>query len=211
MLSGLTSRKMDKPLVRAHPVEFRRGQDGVAGHGAVGSVRRKTYQAHVALPARRFLQGAASLKHKALSLEEGDGVEEATYAIRNLISAGELIIESTIKDPATGRLTTMANRVEGPTAVFHHDHRPGNRPGNPEPVLRQQHRREPGADAGDTDLSTPAADAAGLGGNGGGPDPPEAPELSTPLEAVGRRQSLMPNNSATATTGCRAGGTSRNI
>lgn len=65
-----------------------------------------------------FYKEASSLKHKILALEEGDGVEEAMYALRNLISAGELVTEATIKDPVTGRLTTMANRVEGPTAVF---------------------------------------------------------------------------------------------
>jgi len=65
-----------------------------------------------------FYKEASSLKHKILALEEGDGVEEAMYALRNLISAGELVTEATIKDPVTGRLTTMANRVEGPTSVF---------------------------------------------------------------------------------------------
>ena len=65
-----------------------------------------------------FYKDAASLKHKVLALEEGDGVEEAMYALRNLISAGELVTEATIKDSVTGRLTTMENRVEGPTAVF---------------------------------------------------------------------------------------------
>jgi len=65
-----------------------------------------------------FYKERSSLKHKVLSLEEGDGAQEADYAIRNLISAGELMIESTVKDLATGRLTTMANRVEGPTSVF---------------------------------------------------------------------------------------------
>jgi DNA primase catalytic core len=65
-----------------------------------------------------FYKDREALKHKVLSLEEGDGAQEATYAIRNLISAGELVIESTIKDLGTGRLTTMENRVEGPTSVF---------------------------------------------------------------------------------------------
>jgi len=65
-----------------------------------------------------FYKERHALTHKVLSLEEGDGAQEATYAIRNLISAGELVIESTIKDLATGRLTTMENRVEGPTSVF---------------------------------------------------------------------------------------------
>ena len=65
-----------------------------------------------------FYKERTSLRHKVLALEEGDGVQEAMYALRNLISAGELVTESTIKDPATGRLVTMANKVEGPTAVF---------------------------------------------------------------------------------------------
>jgi DNA primase catalytic core len=65
-----------------------------------------------------FYKERLALKHKVLALEEGDGAQEATYAIRNLISARELVIESTIKDLATGRLTTMENRVEGPTSVF---------------------------------------------------------------------------------------------
>jgi len=65
-----------------------------------------------------FYKERHALKHKVLALEEGDGAEAASYAIRNLISAGELVIESTIKDLGTGRLTTMENRVEGPTSVF---------------------------------------------------------------------------------------------
>jgi hypothetical protein len=65
-----------------------------------------------------FYKGRHSVKHKVLALEEEAGAERADYAIRNLISAGELIIETTIKDSGTGRLTTMENRVEGPTSVF---------------------------------------------------------------------------------------------
>lgn len=64
-----------------------------------------------------FYKERLSLKHKVLALEEGDGAEDAMYAIRNLISAGELVSESTIKDLATGRLTTMENKVEGPSSV----------------------------------------------------------------------------------------------
>jgi DNA primase catalytic core len=64
-----------------------------------------------------FYKERLSLKNKVLALEEGDGAEEAMYAIRNLISAGELVSESTIKDLVTGRLTTMENKVEGPSSV----------------------------------------------------------------------------------------------
>ena len=65
-----------------------------------------------------FYKGRKSLKHKILALAEEAGAEEAAYAIRNLISAGELIIEVTVKDLGTGKMTTMENRVEGPTTVF---------------------------------------------------------------------------------------------
>ena len=65
-----------------------------------------------------FYKGRTSLKHKILAVEEGAGAEDATYAIRNLVSAKELVIEAAVKDFTTGRITTMENRVEGPTAVF---------------------------------------------------------------------------------------------
>lgn len=65
-----------------------------------------------------FYKDEMSLKHKVLALEEGAGAEEASYAIRNLISSGHLVIETAIKDPTTGKLTTMVNRVEGPTSVL---------------------------------------------------------------------------------------------
>ena len=65
-----------------------------------------------------FYQDQGSLRHKVLALEEVAGAGEAAYAIRSLISAGELVISTTVRDRTTGRLTTTENRVEGPTAVF---------------------------------------------------------------------------------------------
>jgi len=65
-----------------------------------------------------FYKGETSLMHKVLALEEIAGGEDAAYAIRSLISAGILVIEATVKDPLTGRMTTMQNKVYGPTSVF---------------------------------------------------------------------------------------------
>ncbi len=65
-----------------------------------------------------FYKGEDSLKHKVLAVEELAGAQGADYAIRNLISAKKLVIESTIKNPMTGRLETQVNTVHGPTAVF---------------------------------------------------------------------------------------------
>jgi len=65
-----------------------------------------------------FYKDELSLKHKVLALEEVAGAEEAAYAIRSLISSGILVIESTVRDGVSGRMTTMQNKVYGPTAVL---------------------------------------------------------------------------------------------
>jgi DNA primase len=72
-----------------------------------------------------FYKGENALKNKVLALEEVAGAEGAYYAIRNLISAKKLVIESTIKHPLTGALTTQVNTVHGPTAVFQTTTQPG--------------------------------------------------------------------------------------
>lgn len=65
-----------------------------------------------------YYKEQTSLKHKVLALEEGEGMAEASYALRSLVSSGCLVIETTVKDATSGKLTTQENRVEGPTAVF---------------------------------------------------------------------------------------------
>jgi DNA primase len=65
-----------------------------------------------------FYRGENSLRHKVLALEESAGARGADYAIRNLISARKLVIETTIKNSLTGKLETQVNTVHGPTAVF---------------------------------------------------------------------------------------------
>ena len=115
---AMTSRKMDKPLAVLILSSSGAGktalQDMAVAFCPPEDLVKLTNLSGKAL----FYKEGTSLKHKVLALEEGDGVEEAMYALRNLISAGELMSESTIKDPVSGRLTTMENRVEGPTAVF---------------------------------------------------------------------------------------------
>ena len=115
---AMTSRKMEKPLAVLILSSSGAGkttlQDMAVAFCPPEDLIKLTSLSGKAL----FYKEGSSLKNKVLALEEGDGVEEAMYALRNLISAGELVTESTIKDPATGRLTTMENRVEGPTAVF---------------------------------------------------------------------------------------------
>lgn len=115
---AMTSRKLPKPIAVMNLASSGAGktalQDAALAFCPAEDLIKLTSLSGKAL----FYKERSSLKNKVLALEEGDGVTEAMYALRNLISAGELVTESTIKDPATGRLVTMANKVEGPTAVF---------------------------------------------------------------------------------------------
>lgn len=58
------------------------------------------------------------LKHKILAIVEEEGAERASYALKLLQSEGELMIASTGKDVASGRLITQTYRVEGPVMIF---------------------------------------------------------------------------------------------
>jgi hypothetical protein len=115
---AMTSRKMPRPLAVLNLASSGAGktalQDAALSFCPPEDLVKLTSLSGKAL----FYKERDSLKHKVLALEEGDGVAEAMYALRNLISAGELVTESTIKDPASGRLVTMTNKVEGPAAVF---------------------------------------------------------------------------------------------
>ena len=116
---AMTSRMQPKPLSVQILSSSGSGksalQDAVVGFCPAEDVVKRTSMSGKSL----FYKQQTSLKHKLLAVEEGDGAQEAAYALRSLISSGILINETTIKDLSTGRLTTMENIVEGPVAVFY--------------------------------------------------------------------------------------------
>ncbi|MBC2717921.1 MAG: toprim domain-containing protein [Desulfobacteraceae bacterium] len=124
----MTSRKLQTPLAMLILSSSGAGktalQDAIAAFCPPEDLVKLTSLSGKAL----FYKEQSSLTHKVLALEEGDGAEDAFYAIRNLISSGVLVSESTIKDLATGKLTTMTNEVEGPTAVFYTTTKPDTDP-----------------------------------------------------------------------------------
>ena len=65
-----------------------------------------------------YYLGETNLKHKILAIVEEAGAEKASYALKLLQSEGELMIASTGKDPATGRMETQEYRVEGPVMIM---------------------------------------------------------------------------------------------
>jgi DNA primase len=115
---AMTSRKTDDPLAVQMLSSSGSGkshlQDAVLSLCPEEDLIKLTSLSDQAL----FYKGEDSLRHKALALEEVAGAEGARYAIRNLISAKKLTIETTVKSPATGRMETQVNTVYGPTAVF---------------------------------------------------------------------------------------------
>jgi len=120
----MTSRKMDDPLALLT----------LSGSGAGKSLMQDTLLQLcpdedlvkvTALTDRAlFYKGENALKNKVLAIEEVAGAEGAAYPIRNLISSKKLVIESTVKNPLTGKLETQVNTVHGPTAVFETTTRP---------------------------------------------------------------------------------------
>lgn len=65
-----------------------------------------------------FYMGETNLQHKILAIVEEEGAERASYALKLLQSEGELMIASTGKEAATGRLVTQEYRVRGPVMIF---------------------------------------------------------------------------------------------
>ncbi|MDP2691040.1 MAG: hypothetical protein Q8O95_01380, partial [bacterium] len=115
---AMTSRKMENPLsiliISGSGAGKTSLQDAVLSLCPEEELIKLTSLTGKAL----FYKKELSLTHRVLAVEEEKGAEEADYAIRNLITAKELVIEATIKDVYTGKLTTMTNTVKCNTAVF---------------------------------------------------------------------------------------------
>jgi len=114
----MTSRRMDDPLalliISGSGAGKSHLQDAVLALCPEEELIKLTSLSGQAL----FYKGEDSLRHKVLAVEEEAGANHAAYAIRNLISAKKLVIETTVKNPLTGKLETQVNVVHGPTAVF---------------------------------------------------------------------------------------------
>ena len=65
-----------------------------------------------------FYKDEHSLNSKVLSLEEDAGGDNASYAIRQLISSSALTVETTIRDQLDGKIKTQINTVRCQTSVF---------------------------------------------------------------------------------------------
>ena len=115
---AMTSRKMDEPLSVLILSSSGAGKTALQD-AALAFCPPEDLVKLTCLSARAlFYKEKSSLKNKVLAIEEGAGAEDASYAIRNLISSDSLTSEVAIRDSQTGKLTTMSNTVEGPASVF---------------------------------------------------------------------------------------------
>ncbi len=114
----MTSRKMDDPLSMLVLATSGSGkshlQDTILSLCPDEDLIKLTSMSDRSL----FYKGADALKHKVLAIEEQVGAAGSDYALRCLISAKRLVIESVNKSSTTGKLETQAHTVHGPTAVF---------------------------------------------------------------------------------------------
>ncbi len=65
-----------------------------------------------------FYQGKDGLKHKLLTIEEDEGMQEAMYSIRTLLSSQKLCLHGLKTDAKTGEFKAYENMVEGPASVM---------------------------------------------------------------------------------------------
>jgi hypothetical protein len=65
-----------------------------------------------------FYRDTNALKHKVLAVEEEEGLREALYSIKTLISAQKLSISATRTDTKTGKFATEDYVVNGPVVVM---------------------------------------------------------------------------------------------
>lgn len=65
-----------------------------------------------------FYQGREGLKHKLLTIEEDEGMQEAMYSIRTLLSSQKLCLHGLKTDPKTGEFKAFENTVTGPASVM---------------------------------------------------------------------------------------------
>lgn len=65
-----------------------------------------------------FYQGKDGLKYKLLTIEEDEGMQEAMYSIRTLLSSQRLSIHGLKTDTKCGEFKAYENTVNGPTSVM---------------------------------------------------------------------------------------------
>lgn len=111
------SRKMDEPLSVMIQSRSAAGKSCLQD-AILALVPEEDFIKYTRLTDQALFYRDTSLAHKILAIEELDGMNGALYSIRTIQSAKKITIAYTGKDPATGKMQTEENTVEGPLMVF---------------------------------------------------------------------------------------------
>jgi DNA primase len=114
----LTSRLADRPLGAVIQSSSAAGKSTLAD-AALALFPEEHKVAFSAMTGQAlYYLGESDLSHKALYIAEEEGASRASYALKLLVSEGELSIAAAGKDPVTGRLVTNTYCVKGPVALL---------------------------------------------------------------------------------------------
>jgi len=111
------SRKMDEPLSVMIQSRSAAGKSCLQD-AILALIPPEDFIKYTRLTDQALFYRDGSLAHKILAIEELDGMNGALYSIRTIQSAKKITIAYTGKDPATGKMQTEENTVEGPLMVF---------------------------------------------------------------------------------------------
>jgi DNA primase len=114
----LTSRLADRPLGAVIQSSSAAGKSTLAD-AALSLFPDEQKVAFSAMTGQAlYYLGESDLSHKALYIAEEEGASRASYALKLLVSEGQLSIAAAGKDPLTGRLVTNTYSVKGPVALL---------------------------------------------------------------------------------------------
>lgn len=112
------SRKLDDPLAIVVQSSSSAGKSSLM-ESVLALVPEEDRVSYAAMTGQAlFYMGERDLRHRVLSVAEGEGAADAAYPLKILQSEGSLRIASTGKDPTTGKLRTHEYTVTGPVATF---------------------------------------------------------------------------------------------
>jgi hypothetical protein len=112
------SRRLDSPLSGAIISNSGAGKSRLMEHLAAFTPEEETIFYTRITPQALYYKPDRSLKHKLVISAEAEGLKGADYSIRELISSKVLRMATPVKDPLTGRMTTVEYEVEGPIALL---------------------------------------------------------------------------------------------
>lgn len=112
------SRKLERPLSGVVVSQSAAGKSTLTGAAQALTPPEEVVQVSRLTPQALGYMPKEYLKHKLLIIEERAGGQAADYSLRVLQSQRRLVSATVVKDPQTGRMTTIKIDVEGPIAYL---------------------------------------------------------------------------------------------